>query len=291
MTATLQRPQPGRFAPRRPVLSRSAPNRPLLGSLGIIGLLALWEIAPRLGAVPERYFPPVSEVLTTLAQRATTAPFWEAIGHTLYGWALGLAIALAAAILIGFALGATPRLRAFTTSTVDFLRPIPSVALIPLAVLMYGTDIRSTLLLVVYACFWLIYIQVLYGVADVDPVAEQTARSYGLGRLARIRYVVWPTTLPYLMTGLRLAAAVGLILSITAQLIIGSPESGPRSPTPSRAAPSPWSTRGSSPPASSAWSSTSACAPWNGASCAGTRPSAGRSPYEPAHHRRTRRHR
>lgn len=209
-----------------PRVQSSAPNRPLLGTLGIVGLLALWELAPRLGLVPERYFPPVSEVLTTLAERATTAPFWEAVGHTLYGWALGLAIAFAAAVLLGFALGATPRLRAFTTSTVDFLRPIPSVALIPLAVLVYGTDIRSTLLLVIYACFWLIYIQVLYGVADVDPVAEQTARSYGLGSLSRIRYVVWPTTLPYLMTGLRLAAAVGLILSITAQLVIGSPGIG-----------------------------------------------------------------
>ena len=224
-TVTTQAPAPGGV--RRPgARARSAPNRPLLGILGVTTLLLLWEAMPRAGVLPERYFPPVSEVLLTLAERALTGPFWEAVGHTLYGWALGLAIAFVAAVVLGFALGAAPRVRAFTTSTVDFLRPIPSVALIPLAVLVYGTDIRSTLLLVIYACFWLIYIQVLYGVADVDPVAEQTARSYGLGRLSRIRYVVWPTTLPYLMTGLRLAAAVGLILSITAQLIIGSPGIG-----------------------------------------------------------------
>ncbi|WP_306370611.1 ABC transporter permease [Nocardiopsis sp. CC223A] len=220
-------PAPAPRGARRPgARVRTAPNRPVLGSAGVLALLLLWEAVPRLGAVPERHFPPASEVLATLAERAGTTPFWEAVGHTLFGWALGLAIAFAAAVLLGFALGSAPRVRAFTTSTVDFLRPIPSVALIPLAVLMYGTDIRSTLLLVVYACFWLIYIQVLYGVADVDPVAEQTALSYGLGRLARIRHVVWPTTLPYLMTGLRLAASVGLILSITAQLIIGSPGIG-----------------------------------------------------------------
>lgn len=225
-TATVP-PAPAPGGARHPgARPRTAPGRPLLGTLGVLALLLLWEAVPRLGVVPERYFPPVSEVLATLAERAGTAPFWAAVGHTLHGWALGLAIAFAAAVLLGLALGSAPRIRAFTTSTVDFLRPIPSVALIPLAVLMYGTDIRSTLLLVVYACFWLIYIQVLYGVADVDPVAEQTARSYGLGRLARIRHVVWPTTLPYLMTGLRLAASVGLILSITAQLIIGSPGIG-----------------------------------------------------------------
>ncbi|WP_159943193.1 MULTISPECIES: ABC transporter permease [unclassified Nocardiopsis] len=215
-------------AARRPrgAAARTGPNRPLLGTVGIVGFLVLWEAVPRLGLVSDRYLPPASRVLASLGQRATTPQFWTAVGDTLTGWALGLAIALVAAVVLGFTLGSLPRVRAFTTSTVDFLRPIPSVALIPLAVLMYGTDIRSTLLLVVYACFWLIYIQVLYGVADLDPVAEQTARSYGLGRLARIRHVLWPTTLPYLMTGVRLAAAVALILSITAQLIIGSPGIG-----------------------------------------------------------------
>ncbi|MEE2040281.1 ABC transporter permease [Nocardiopsis sp. CT-R113] len=217
-------PAGGSTRPRR--AARTGPNRPVLGTLGIVAFLALWEAVPRLGVVSDRYLPPASDVLVALGRRATTPAFWAAVGDTLAGWALGLAIAFAAAVVLGFTLGALPRVRAFTNSTVDFLRPIPSVALIPLAVLMYGTDIRSTLLLVVYACFWLIYIQVLYGVADVDPVAEQTARSYGLGRLARVRHVVWPTTLPYLMTGLRLAAAVALILSITAQLIIGSPGIG-----------------------------------------------------------------
>jgi len=61
---------------------------------------------------------------------------------------------------------------------------------------------------------------VLYGVQDVDPVARETARCYGLGAWAQIRYVTWPTTLPYLMTGIRLAAAVALILAITSEVAI-----------------------------------------------------------------------
>lgn len=209
-------------APRR----RALPGKSLLGFLGLAGFLALWEAVPRLGLVSARHLPPASEVLAALVDRAARPSFWTAMGDTLVGWGSGLAIAFAAATVLGFVVGSIPPVKAFTASTVDFLRPIPSVALIPLAVLLYGTDIRSTLLLVVYACFWLIYIQVLYGVADVDPVAEQTARSYGLGRLARMRYVVWPSALPYLMTGLRLASAVALILAITAQLLIGTPGIG-----------------------------------------------------------------
>ena len=141
-------------------------------------------------------------------------------------WALGLLIATVAAIVVGLIIGSSRFLRRATHTTIEFLRPIPSVALIPLAVLIFGTSIESTLLLVVYASFWQVLLQLLYGIADVDAVANDTAKSYGLGPLARVRYVVWPTALPYLMTGLRLAAAVALILAITAELIIGTPGLG-----------------------------------------------------------------
>ena len=129
-------------------------------------------------------------------------------------------------VVLGLIIGSSTFLRRATHSTIEFLRPIPSVALIPLAVLLFGFKLESTLLLVVYASFWQVLIQMLYGVADVDPVASNTARSFRLSRFDRIRYVVWPTTLPYLMTGIRLAAAVALILAVTAGLVIGTPGLG-----------------------------------------------------------------
>jgi ABC-type nitrate/sulfonate/bicarbonate transport system permease component len=141
-------------------------------------------------------------------------------------WAIGLAIAFVLALALGVLIDAIPGARAATTSTVEFLRPIPSVALIPLATLLYGADLGSSLLLIVYASFWQVLIQVLYGVADVDPVARETARSYRLGHWTILRRLVWPTALPYVMTGLRLAAAVAFILAVTAELVIGSPGLG-----------------------------------------------------------------
>ncbi|MFC3995567.1 ABC transporter permease [Nocardiopsis sediminis] len=228
MTATRAPARGPAAAARGPAATRGGNGRPspLLGAAGIAALLAVWEAAPRAGWVSGRFLPPASEVLATLGQRLAQPVFWRAVADTVAAWGLGLAIALAAATVLGFAVGSVPVLRAFTASTVEFLRPIPSVALIPLAILLYGTDIRSTLLLVVYAAFWQIYIQVLYGVADVDPVAEQTARSYGLGRWARTRHITWPSALPYLLTGVRLGAAVALILTITGQLTIGTPGLG-----------------------------------------------------------------
>lgn len=196
------------------------------GVAGLVGMLAVLEAVPRLGLVPAQYLPPTSTIAGALAAEMVSVTFWTALGETMLAWAIGLAIAFGLALALGVVIGSVPFLRAATTSTIEFLRPIPSVALIPLAVLLYGTTLGSTLMLVVYASFWQVLIQVLYGVADIDPVARDTARTYRLGRLEQARFLMLPTALPYIMTGLRLAAAVALILAITAELVIGSPGIG-----------------------------------------------------------------
>ncbi|WP_370617134.1 ABC transporter permease [Mumia sp. Pv 4-285] len=193
----------------------------VLGVLGIVGFLATWELVVRSGLVEAEYLPAASTVVREMVEMAGTSEFWAALGRTVRTWAIGLAIAASAAVVIGLVIGPSRFLRRATHSTIEFLRPIPSVALIPLAVLLYGTSMQATLLLVVYAAFWQVLIQVLYGVGDVDPVASDTARSFRLGGLARIRYLTWPTALPYVMTGLRLGAAVALILTVTGELVIG----------------------------------------------------------------------
>lgn len=197
-----------------------------LGVAGLVGFGAVLEVVPRVGLVDRDALPPTSEIASALVTELGGPGLWSALGSTMTAWAIGLTLASIAAVVVGLALGSIPFLRASTASTIEFLRPIPSVALIPLAVLLYGNAIESTLLLVVYACFWQVLVQVIAGVADVDPVAADTARSYGLGPVARIRYVTWPTALPYVMTGLRLAASVALVLAITVELITGAPGLG-----------------------------------------------------------------
>ncbi len=205
---------------------RARASGALLGAGGIVLFLLAWEAVPRLGLVQERFLPAATTVIDRFVTYLFDSSFWASVGHTMAAWGIGLAISTIAAIAAGLIIGSSTFLRRATLTTIEFLRPIPSVALIPLAVLLFGAEIKSSLLLVIYASFWQVLIQVLYGVADVDPVAYNTARSFRMGRLARIRYVVWPTALPYVMTGIRLASAVALILAITAELIIGSPGLG-----------------------------------------------------------------
>ncbi|MGC5051536.1 ABC transporter permease [Micromonospora sp. DT48] len=198
----------------------------LLGVVGLTGFLVVWQLIPTLGLVNSEYLPYVTDVLARLAEELRDLAFWRRLGHTMTSWAIGLTVATLAAVVLGTIVGLVPFLRRATHTVVEFLRPIPSVALIPLAVLVFGIRMQAALLIIIYASFWQVFVQVIYGVADVDSVARDTARSFGLTRRERLSHLVLPTALPYLMTGVRLAAAVALILAITAEMVIGNPGLG-----------------------------------------------------------------
>ena len=194
--------------------------------IGMLAGLALWELFPRIGLLPERYVPPPSVVLPTLARMMGTSAFWQDVQSTLSGWAVGLGISICFAVPLGIVIGTNAYLHRATRVVVEFLRPIPSVALIPLAILIYGITFTMKVFLVVFATFWPLLIQTIYGVQDVDPVVRDTARSFGLGRLTVFFKVTLPSAAPYIATGLRLASALAIILAITAELVAGAPGLG-----------------------------------------------------------------
>jgi ABC-type nitrate/sulfonate/bicarbonate transport system permease component len=202
---------------RRPAI----PDR-ALPWLSVLGVLALFELLPRIGVLPSDHFPPISETLGTLFDQLGESRFWEAVGNTLEGWALGLGIAAGLAIPIGIVIGSSRLLYRATRVLIEFLRPIPSVALVPLAILIYGTGLESKVFLAAFASFWQVLVATLYGVQDVDPVATDTARSFRFSRAQRLLRVSLPSAVPYIATGLRIASAVSLILTITAELVIGA---------------------------------------------------------------------
>lgn len=205
--------------------ARRIPDR-ALPWLTVLAVLAVGQVVTTSGLVDSDDLPPPSRVLDTLVARLGTAELWHQIGDTLAAWALALAIAAALAVPLGIVIGSSRLLYRALRVPIEFLRPIPSVALIPLAVLVYGNALRSQVFLAVFACFWILLVQALYGVRDVDPVAVDTARAFRLGRGARLLRVTLPGASPYLATGLRLACTASLVIVVTAELVIGSPGLG-----------------------------------------------------------------
>jgi ABC-type nitrate/sulfonate/bicarbonate transport system permease component len=195
-------------------------------AVAVICVLALWELVVGIGLLNEDHVPSMTATVSELAELLGDADFWSALGSTLQGWALGLGIAAALAIPLGILIGSSPTAYRSVRFVVEFLRPIPSVALVPLAVLIYGVGLESKVFLAAFASFWPLFVQTLYGVQAVDPVATDTARSFGLGRFERLWRIKLPSAVPYIATGLRISSAVALILAVTAEIVIGSPGLG-----------------------------------------------------------------
>ena len=198
------------IATRRPVPDWALPWAGLLVVLGIFELLSRSDLVNR------RFFPPISEMVARLVEEAGTGGFWSAVGNTLQGLVIGLGIAIALGVPLGLLIGSSRWAYRALRVPIEFLRPIPSVALIPLAVLVYGSGLESKVFLAAFASTWPLLMQTLYGVQDVDPVATDTARSFGYSRMARLVRVTLPSAVPYIATGIRISAAVALILVVTA---------------------------------------------------------------------------
>jgi ABC-type nitrate/sulfonate/bicarbonate transport system permease component len=194
--------------------------------VGVIAILALLELVVRVGIIPSRYFPPMTTTFATLFKQLGEASFWKAVLQTLEGWALGLGIAAVVAIPLGMLIGSNMYVYRGLRPIIEFLRPIPSVALIPLAILIYGTGMQSKVFLAAFASTWPLLIQAIYGVRDLDPVQRETAQSFRIPLKDRLLKVSLPGAIPYIATGLRISSATALVLVVTAELVIGAPGLG-----------------------------------------------------------------
>lgn len=204
---------------RAPRWRRPSGRDLLLRLAGVGAVLAALEVLSRTGVLPSESFPPVSEIYAELATLLPDPALWIEVDRTMQGWLAGLGIATVLAVPLGMLLGASRIAFASSRLLIEFLRPVPSVALIPLAVLVLGSGQGMKVFLIAFATFWPILFQTIYGVQDVDPVARDTARSYGLGRAALFTRVTLPSAAPYIATGLRIASAIALILAVTAEIV------------------------------------------------------------------------
>ncbi|WP_417564733.1 ABC transporter permease [Microbacterium sp.] len=215
------------------VLTRSTPREPTrllhrarsgVGSLGgVIVVLLLAEIAIRLELLPSKFLPPPSVVFTTLIVKLGSAEAWWAILDTLRGWAIGLGLAVVIAVPLGLLLGSSQLAYRATRPIVEFLRPVPSVALIPLVFLLFGSNLgNGKIFLAAFAAIWPLLIQTIYGVRNVLPTQLDTARSFQIRRRDVAMRVVLPSAVPYLATGVRIASTVALILVLTGEIVINA---------------------------------------------------------------------
>ncbi|WP_142061151.1 ABC transporter permease [Pseudarthrobacter sp. B4EP4b] len=205
---------------------RNIAGRRIIGALVVAGSLVAWELASLSGLLPDSIFPRMTSTFGALVELFQDPAFWSSFAQTIASWLIGIVIAAVGGVPVGMVLGRVTFLYNSSRLLIDFLRTIPAVAVIPLITLLFGATMEMKVILVVYGAFWPIMLQTAYGVRDTDRVLMDTARSYGLTGLRTARFVLAPSALPYLVTGMRISAVVGLLLAISSEILGSAPGIG-----------------------------------------------------------------
>ncbi|VXB10191.1 Putative ABC-type nitrate/sulfonate/bicarbonate transport system, permease component [Arthrobacter sp. 9V] len=194
-------------------------------TLGIVGALIIWQVLAAAN-VAGNALPTATAVFTTLATILGTGTFWSALGATMGIALLALALAALAGVVLGLLIGSFQSVRFATLAVLEFLKPVPPIVILPLAVLVLGPTAEMSLFLVVFGCLLPIVMQTVDGVQGTDPVARDTARSYGMGEGEILARVVLPSAMPYIGTAMRVAAPAALVVTVVAGLLGGGPGLG-----------------------------------------------------------------
>jgi ABC-type nitrate/sulfonate/bicarbonate transport system permease component len=206
--------------------ARSSGARIAYRAAATVLALALWQLAVVSGVVSAAAVAAPTDIVRAAGSLVASHAFGAALLETIASWAQGLLVSLLIALPIGLVLGGSDLAYRMSRFTIDFLRTIPPVALIPLVLLVYGATPKMAFVLIVFGSTWPVLLQAMYGVHQVDPAARDVARAYRLRRRDRIRFLIVPSAAPFIATGIRLSATISLLLAIGAELLGGAPGIG-----------------------------------------------------------------
>jgi NitT/TauT family transport system permease protein len=141
------------------------------------------------------------------------------VTQTLGKWAEAMAISVAIAVPVGLLLGTMPGAEQVVRPLIEVLRPIPTVVLLPLVLLIVQDNVKTEVVLIVFAAGWPVLINTVYGLREVDALAKETLRSFGFGPVAVAWRVSLPAAAPFIATGVRIAASLAFVVAVAVELI------------------------------------------------------------------------
>ena len=204
---------PSRLKLRRPKLDAVAPF------LVPVGLIVLWQIASSLGLIGNRLMPAPSQVLSAGWEKLISGELAANIGVSGLRAISGLLVGGSIGFLLGLANGLSRTSFTLTDTTLQMIRTVPNLALIPLVILWFGIGEEAKLFLTSLGVFFPIYLNTLHGVRTVDPQLVEMGQVYGMRGWTLFRRVILPSALPSIFVGLRFALGIMWLTLIVAETL------------------------------------------------------------------------
>lgn len=185
-------------------------------------LVIVWELLSRIGMIPVTILPSPSSVAASFWRVTISGELGRNIGVSAGRAGLGFLIGGAIGFLFGLANGVSRFSEQVTDTTLQMVRNVPHLALIPLVILWFGIGEQAKLFLVALGVFFPIYVNTLHGIRSVDPQLVEMGRTYGMNGVDLFRRVILPGALPSILVGLRFALGIMWLTLIVAETISAS---------------------------------------------------------------------
>lgn len=195
-------------------------NIPGLAAMGV--LVAAWEGLVRSGTVDFEFLPAPSGIAQALWSLVWSGHLVPELVHTLRSAVVGWALASILGVALGLWLGLSDTAWRYSMASIEVLRAIPPISLVPVALLVFGFSLKMELTLIVYVGAWTVLVNTIDGVRSVRPELLDVARMLRMSKLTAIRKVILPSAMPSVVVGLRLALSLSLVLAVVAEMI-GNP--------------------------------------------------------------------
>ncbi|MDQ0074240.1 ABC-type nitrate/sulfonate/bicarbonate transport system permease component [Variovorax boronicumulans] len=197
-----------------------------LGSFAVLcALVALWWIASNAGWVSRVFLPTPQATFASLLEGLNLSggsgngellAFTQAtVGRMVEGWLLASLFG----VMLGAAIGVSPAVRAWVQPTLEFIRPLPASALLPLAISIFGLNPGMVLFVVAFGAMWPVLLATVHGFAAVEPRLAEVARCLQMSRAAYIWKMGLPNAMPDILAGMRLALTIALIVAVVGEMI------------------------------------------------------------------------
>jgi ABC-type nitrate/sulfonate/bicarbonate transport system permease component len=181
-----------------------------------VGILVAWQLWT--ASAHSVKFPRLSTILVDFRQQWLFSQFGTHVVPSLERIGMGFGIAVVAGVLIGVPLGLSPLARRLAMPHIEYWRAVPPPALLPISiVLVKSIGNVQKVSFIAFFCLFPVLLNTIDGVRGIDPTLVETARSYGLGRLERIRRIVLPAALPQIVAGMRNSLALAVIMMVLSE--------------------------------------------------------------------------
>jgi sulfonate transport system permease protein len=182
-----------------------------------VTLVLLWWATSRNST--SLYFPPLSDIWSRFVQTWLFKDIGPDVVPTLRSIFLGYLLAVIFGIALGLVLGSMPRLHHFFSPLLELFRALPGVALVPVFIVVIGIGLRMEITLVVFGAIWPILLNTIDGVAGIDPTIHDTALSYRLTPIERLRHVILPAASPQIVAGMKVGLSGAVVIVIVTEMV------------------------------------------------------------------------